>query len=89
MKYIYVDEDCIVALKPGGMPSVPIKEGETDNALYHVAQDYPEILNIQGKKAIEGGVLHRLDTATTGLLLFGNKSFAQYSFGTAAIHHGI
>ena len=75
MKYLYVDDDCVVAVKEGGMPSAPIKEGETDNALFHVSLDYPEVLEVQGKKSIEGGILHRLDTATTGLLLFARNQF--------------
>ena len=75
MKYLYVDDDCVVAVKEGGMPSAPIKEGETDNALFHVSLDYPEVLKVQGKKSIEGGILHRLDTATTGLLLFARNQF--------------
>ena len=66
MKYLYVDDDCVVAIKEGGMPSAPIKEDEKDNALFHVSLDYPEVLEVQGKKSIEGGILHRLDTATTG-----------------------
>lgn len=70
LRIIHVDKDFIVAFKPAGMPSAPLCVEEKDTALYNVSLEFPEVLDVSGFKACEGGLLHRLDTATSGLLLF-------------------
>ncbi len=70
MKYAYVDGDCVVAVKPSGMPSAPIRENEKNTALSCASMDFPEISTVAGRKPIEGGLLHRLDTDTAGLVVF-------------------
>ena len=59
----------LVIYKPKGLPSAPLIEDDTDNALYKAAELYPEIKKVQGRKQIEYGLLHRIDTPTDGLLL--------------------
>jgi len=59
----------IVLYKPSGIPSAPLKKDDKNNALYHAAQIYPEILNVNGKKEIEHGLVHRIDTVTDGILV--------------------
>ena len=63
------DKPFLVIYKPKGLPSAPLTEDDKDNALAHACAMYPEIKKVSGKKAIEYGLLHRLDTATDGLLL--------------------
>ncbi len=63
------DKPFLVIYKPKGLPSAPLSEDDKDNALAQAAAMYPEIKKVCGKKAIEYGLLHRLDTATDGLLL--------------------
>jgi 23S rRNA pseudouridine1911/1915/1917 synthase len=58
----------IVFYKPSGIPSAPLYEGD-ESAFTQLAEIFPEILKIRGKKQIEGGLLHRIDTETEGLLL--------------------
>ena len=72
---IYADENYAVFFKPSGMPSAPLHEEDTDNALYHAAKDYPSVLSIVSKyKEIEKGLIHRIDTSTSGLILLaGNQ----------------
>ncbi|MFA7168381.1 MAG: pseudouridine synthase, partial [Sphaerochaetaceae bacterium] len=62
--------DWLVADKPSGLPTVPLKSDapEKDTLLSRVAKEYPEILDI-GRNPWEGGVIHRLDTLTSGLVL--------------------
>ena len=55
--------------KPEGLPSAPLNEEDKENALWQAAELYPQILTVQGKKSIEYGLLHRLDTATSGLMI--------------------
>ena len=55
--------------KPAGLPSAPLNENDTNNAFYQAAKLFPQLLEVQGKKTIEHGLLHRLDTATAGLMI--------------------
>ena len=55
--------------KPRGLPSAPLSESDCNNALAQAIEDFPEIKEVKGRKAIEYGLLHRLDTVTEGLLL--------------------
>lgn len=63
------NEPYIVVKKISGLPSAPLSENDTFNAFSKAAEIFPECLNVSGKKAIEHGLLHRLDTETSGLLL--------------------
>lgn len=73
IKVIYQDEYCIAIEKPGGMPSASLNENEKDTALFFVSEICPQVMKVSGKKAVEGGLLHRLDTATQGVLLFAKN----------------
>ena len=55
--------------KAAGLPSAPLNENDTNNAFCQAAKLYPQLLKVQGKKAVEHGLLHRLDTATSGLMI--------------------
>ena len=59
----------LIINKPAGLPSAPLNEDDKENAFSQAAALYPQILNVQGKKTIEHGLLHRLDTATSGLMI--------------------
>jgi 23S rRNA pseudouridine1911/1915/1917 synthase len=59
----------IVLYKPHKMHTVPIKADSGGTLLDWAAQKYPELLKVHGKKDIEGGILHRLDYETAGLVL--------------------
>ena len=61
-------EPFIVAVKPRALPTAPLKNGE-DCALFRISRDFPSVLFVRGKKEIEGGLCHRLDTQTEGLFL--------------------
>ncbi len=66
---IYNDEDFLIIDKPSGLPSAPLSEDDTENAFSIISKDFPNIKNVIGKKIIEGGLVHRIDTDTRGLLL--------------------
>jgi len=68
-----------VIYKPKALASAPITAEDKDNAFYQAAELFPKLLEVQGKKAIEHGLLHRLDTATDGLLLIAaSQDFYDY-----------
>lgn len=59
----------LVVDKPAGLPTVPLKSRkDEDTLLSRVAKEYPEVMSF-GKNGWEGGILHRLDTPTNGLVL--------------------
>ena len=62
-------EPFVVLSKPAGLPSAPLKSLDEDSAFSQCARLFPAVLNVRGKKLVEGGLLHRIDTATSGLLL--------------------
>ena len=66
---IYECKDFVVAEKPHDMPTAPLLETETETALNAVLELFPEGRCVCGKKSIEHGLVHRLDTATHGLFL--------------------
>ena len=55
--------------KPAGLPSAPLNENDKENAFSQAAELFPQILKVEGKKSVEHGLLHRLDTATSGLMI--------------------
>ena len=68
---LYNDDDILVVKKNAGIPSAPLKSSETDNALFYVSKIFPQIINVKNLyKEVEGGLIHRIDTDTEGLLLF-------------------
>ncbi|MGI5172314.1 RNA pseudouridine synthase [Treponema sp. OMZ 840] len=76
---IFEDADFIVIDKPAGLPSAPLHPYE--NTAYSQITDYvPETAFVCGKKSIEGGLVHRLDTATRGLLLAARTQKAFDNF---------
>ena len=65
---IFENEDFAILNKKRGMPTAPIKEGDASLLTNFLnARHLKE--KVIGKKAIEAGLLHRLDTATSGLVL--------------------
>ena len=59
----------LVIYKPKGLASAPLVEGDTENALAQAVEMFPAITQVHGKKEIEYGLLHRLDTLTDGLMV--------------------
>lgn len=62
-------EPFVVLAKPSGLASAPLKSLDEDSAFGQCARLFPSVKSARGKKEIEGGLLHRIDTATSGLLL--------------------
>jgi tRNA pseudouridine32 synthase/23S rRNA pseudouridine746 synthase len=70
---LHLDEALIVADKPAGLPTVPGRPVELHDCLWHrVREIVPDAL-----------VVHRLDMATSGLVLFARGIEAQRSLGRA------
>ena len=64
----FENEFIVVANKPSGQPTAPLQPGETGTLVNALVARYPEMERV-GYRAREPGILHRLDTATSGLVL--------------------
>lgn len=63
------EDDWIVAVdKPAGVPSHPLREREIGTIASALVARYPEMSGV-GYRLREPGILHRLDTDTSGVLL--------------------
>lgn len=65
------EEPFLIIKKPASLASAPLKDGDI-SAFTQAAELFPEVKKVAGKKAVEGGLLHRLDTETEGLLLIAS-----------------
>jgi 23S rRNA pseudouridine1911/1915/1917 synthase len=75
---IHEDDDILVIDKPAGLPSAPLKRAPCQNrpaptALEQAAELFPVIRAVAGYAEWEFGLIHRLDTATRGLLLIAKN----------------
>jgi 23S rRNA pseudouridine1911/1915/1917 synthase len=76
LRIVHADAHLVVADKPAGMPSHPLKPGETGTAANALVGRFPE-LSMVGPAPREGGLVHRLDTDTSGLLLAARTDAAH------------
>lgn len=65
---LYVDPHLVAVAKPAGMPTHPLRPGERGTAANGVVARFPECAAASVDPR-EGGLAHRLDTATSGLLI--------------------
>ena len=76
IRTVHADAQIVVADKPAGMPSHPLKPGETGTAANALVGRFPELAGV-GPAAREGGLVHRLDADTSGLLLAARTEAAH------------
>jgi 23S rRNA pseudouridine1911/1915/1917 synthase len=72
----------VVVDKPHNMHTAPLRENEDGTLLDWCARRYPEARTVRGRKPVEGGLLHRLDFETAGLVLVA-RTQAAYDFFSA------
>jgi 23S rRNA pseudouridine1911/1915/1917 synthase len=68
LELLYEDDWLLAVDKPAGMPSHPLKPGETGTAANALVARFPEVAGA-GEDVREGGLVHRLDIETSGVLL--------------------
>ena len=59
----------LVVYKPPRMHTVPLRQDKENTLLAWIALRYPDVILVKGRKEIEGGIVHRLDYETHGLVL--------------------
>ncbi len=75
---VFQNSDIVIADKPHGMPTVPLKRQSSPEGtlLSAVSGECRDILSVKGRNEWEYGTLHRLDTATSGLVVFARNQNA-------------
>jgi 23S rRNA pseudouridine1911/1915/1917 synthase len=68
LEVLHEDAWLVVANKPAGVPSHPLRGEERGTLASALLARYPEMAGV-GHAALEPGILHRLDTGTSGVLL--------------------
>ena len=68
-------DDFAVVFKPPRMHCAPLKRdgNENETLLDWYAKTFPPIMELSGRKENEGGLLHRLDFETQGLVFFAKN----------------
>lgn len=79
-------DDVVVVCKPAGQPTAPIRAGEIGTLVNALVARYPEMRGF-GHSAREPGIVHRLDTDTSGLLIAA-RTAAAFDELAQALHAG-
>ena len=79
---LYEDKLVLVVNKPGSIPCHPLRQGEHDTVINAIVATYPEVATA-GNKALEGGLVHRLDNGTSGALIIARTPDAFAAMRTA------
>lgn len=69
LRILFEDEFLIAVDKPAGIHTAPLKLKESGTLLALVIEKYPEVAGLPGWKAVEPGLLHRLDQGTSGIVI--------------------
>lgn len=83
---IYEDKDIIVVEKDSGVLSVPTRKREKDTVLYHINSYIRQKYN---RKSSIVFIVHRLDQATSGILVFAKHQKAQLHLKKQFLKHSI
>lgn len=68
IEVLYEDSQVLALEKPAGVPSLALAADETDTVANFLLARYPETATV-GRGPLESGIVHRLDTDTSGILL--------------------
>ncbi len=71
----YASDGVLIVDKPAGQPTAPQRAGETGTLANALVGHYPELAGI-GYSPREPGIVHRLDTDTSGLVVVGRTAQA-------------
>ncbi|MCR4939383.1 MAG: hypothetical protein K5930_04650 [Treponemataceae bacterium] len=66
------ETDYLVVAKGAGIPCAPLKNGAY-SLFESLSSSFPDLLSVHGKKEGEGGLIHRIDTETCGLVLIARS----------------
>jgi len=76
LEVVFEDESLAVADKPAGMPCHPLDPEETGTVMNGALARWPQMAEV-GTRPLELGLIHRLDTKTSGLVLLAKTETAR------------
>ena len=76
LEILYCDDDLIAVNKPAGCHTHPLRADETGTLVNRLLHHFPEISGVGGFGPLQPGILHRLDYATSGLVLAARNQSA-------------
>ncbi|MEL7370756.1 MAG: RluA family pseudouridine synthase [Myxococcota bacterium] len=79
--------DLLVLDKPSGMPTNPLRADETGTLLHAAVALHSSVAS--AGPPLEGGVAHRLDTGTSGIVLVAKTREARVRLRNAFRHHAV
>ncbi len=84
---VRVTSGALVLAKPAGLPSVALRGAAGDSLAARIAAHFPECATVG--QAGESGLVHRLDTGTSGLLLAARSEAAYASLRAQFRAHAV
>lgn len=84
---VHVDADVVVVAKPGGMPGHALDPRQTGTVAAFLAAHFPETVAVGD--ALASGLVHRLDTGTSGLLVAARHAQAHARLRAAFAHGAV
>jgi 23S rRNA pseudouridine1911/1915/1917 synthase len=75
LEIVHESADFVIAEKPAGLPTAPLVRTATRSLAAALLARYPELARV-GFRAREPGLVHRLDTQTSGLVLAARTQLA-------------
>src|SRR5262245_6748734 len=84
---LYEDDALLALSKPSGMPCAPLRHGEPGTLLGAAIARAPAIE--KAGPPLEGGLLHRLDRDTSGVVLFAKNEATREVMRQAFADHAI
>ncbi len=76
LEIIYQDEELLALNKPAGCHTHPLAAAETGTLANHLIAVFPELAGIGDFGPLQPGLLHRLDFATSGVVLVARSDSA-------------
>ncbi len=77
IRVAFEGRDLLVVEKPPSLPTAPLSPHDPKDTLCaRVFQLFPEVSRVAGWHPFEGGLLYRLDNATSGLVVFARSDSA-------------
>lgn len=73
LNIIYEDDELLILDKKSGVPSIPHSSSETETAVNAALAHSPSLKNV-GRQGLEPSIVHRLDTGTSGVLVFAKNN---------------
>lgn len=85
---IYADDTLVVVSKPAGMPSLALRHSDTGTVANFLIAQFPETITASPRQ-LEAGLVHRLDTETSGLLIAARTPYAYASLRQQFQEHAV